>query len=221
MTVLGVDLPADLTKLNSSWPLDVSTRGVDLPADLPKLNSSWPLDVFSTPENLLGGISGALGMNVSHFLSRHVFWENAVEYLRNGECYSFQTFAIVFSTPKNVLVEISGALGTQESHFVSKNVFWENAGDFWNSRNDRKPLCQQKCVLRKCWVSQKWWVLELSNLCHCVQHPWKCTGKDFWSSRNDRKPLCQQKCVLRKCCWVSQKWWVLELSNLCHCVQHP
>ena len=25
--------------------------------------------VFSTPENLLEGISGALGMNVSHFLS--------------------------------------------------------------------------------------------------------------------------------------------------------
>ena len=37
----GVDLP----KLNSSWPLDVSTGGIDLPADLPKLNSSWPQDV--------------------------------------------------------------------------------------------------------------------------------------------------------------------------------
>ena len=44
----GVDLPADLgvdlPNLNSSSPLDVSTRGVDLPADLgvdlPNLNSS-------------------------------------------------------------------------------------------------------------------------------------------------------------------------------------
>ena len=75
---------------------------------------------------------------------------------------------------------------------------------------------QQKCVLRKCCgVSQKWWMLELSNLCHCVQHPWKC---DFWSSRNERKPLSKQKHIL--CSGVSQKWWMLELSNLCHCVQH-
>ena len=93
---------------------------------------------------------------------------------------------------------------------------------YWSSRNERKPLFQQKCVLRKCCgVCQKWWMVELSNLCHCVQHPWKPSGRNFWSSRNKRKPLCQQKCVLRKFCGVCQKWWMLELSNLCHCVQHP
>ena len=42
--------------------------------------------VFSTPENLLVGISGTLGMKESHFLSKDVFWENAVGYLRNSEC---------------------------------------------------------------------------------------------------------------------------------------
>ena len=42
--------------------------------------------VQSTLENLLVGISGALGMKESHFLSKNVFWENAVGYLRNGEC---------------------------------------------------------------------------------------------------------------------------------------
>ena len=42
--------------------------------------------MFSTPENLLVGISRALGMKESHFLSKNVFWENAVEYLRNSEC---------------------------------------------------------------------------------------------------------------------------------------
>ena len=31
-------------------------------------------------------ISGALGMKESHFLSKNVFWENAVGYLRFGEC---------------------------------------------------------------------------------------------------------------------------------------
>ena len=55
------------------------------------------------------------------------FEKNAVEYLRNHENLSFQTFAIVFSTPENLLVGISGALGMKESHFLSKNVFWENA----------------------------------------------------------------------------------------------
>ena len=42
--------------------------------------------VFNTPENLLVWISEALGMKESHFLNKNVFWENAVEYLRNGEC---------------------------------------------------------------------------------------------------------------------------------------
>ena len=59
---------------------------------------------------------------------------NAVGNLRNSECWSFQTFAIVFSPPKNLLVEVSGALGMKESHFLSKNVFWENAvGNLRNS----------------------------------------------------------------------------------------
>ena len=42
--------------------------------------------VFSTPENVLLGISGALGMKEIHFYSKNVFWENAVGYLRNSEC---------------------------------------------------------------------------------------------------------------------------------------
>ena len=87
--------------------------------------------------------------------------------------------------------------------------------DFWSCRNERKPLSKEKCVLRKwCGVSQKWWMQELSNLCHCVQHPWKLTSRDYWSSRNDRKPLSKLKHVFRKCSGVSQKWWMLELSNL-------
>ena len=42
--------------------------------------------VFSTPENLLVGITGALGTQESHILSWNMFSENAVEYLRNSEC---------------------------------------------------------------------------------------------------------------------------------------
>ena len=90
--------------------------------------------VFSTPENLLVGISGALGTKESHFLNKNVFWENSVWYLRNDECYSVQTFAIVFSTPEILLVGISGALGTTGSHFLSKNVFWENAMGYLRNR---------------------------------------------------------------------------------------
>ena len=50
-----------------------------------KASKSLPL-CSAHPENLPVGISGALGMKVSHFLSKNVFWENAVGYLRNGEC---------------------------------------------------------------------------------------------------------------------------------------
>ena len=102
---------------------------------------------------------------------------------------------------------------------ASQLWYW---GDFWSSRNNRKPLSKQKCVLKKCSaVSQKWWMLELSNLCHCVQHPWKLTSRDFWRSRNTSKPLSKLKHVLRKCSiMVSQKWWMLDLSNLCPCVHH-
>ena len=205
--------------------------------------------MFNTPENLLVWISGALGTKESHYLSKNVIWENAVEYFINSECQSFQTFlAIVFSTPENLIVVISRDLGTKESHYLSKNVFWENAvgvshkqwmlefsnlchcvqhpwkltgRDFWSSRNKRKPLSNQKCILRK-WggVSHKQWMLELSNLCHCIQHLWKLTCRDFWSSRNKRKPLSKQKCILRKWGGVSHKQWMLELSNLCHCIQH-
>ena len=83
--------------------------------------------MFSTLEHLLVGISVALGMKESHFFSKNEFWENAVGYPSNGECKSFQTFAIVFSTPEHLLIDISVALGIKENHFLSKNVFWENA----------------------------------------------------------------------------------------------
>ena len=64
-------------------------------------------------------------------------------------------------------------------------------------------------------------MLELWNLSHCVQQPWKLSGRDFWSSQKKIKLLSKQKCVLRKCCGVSQKWWMLKLWNLSHCVQQP
>ena len=63
-----------------------------------------------------------------------MFLKNAVGYLKIGECYSFQTFAIVLSTLKTLLVEIIGALKKTESHFLSKNVCWENAVEYL--RND-------------------------------------------------------------------------------------
>ena len=42
--------------------------------------------VFRTPDNLLVGISGALGTKESHYLSKNLFWENTVDYLTNSEC---------------------------------------------------------------------------------------------------------------------------------------
>ena len=71
--------------------------------------------VFSTLENLSVGISEALGMKESHFLSKNWFWENVMGYLGNGKCWSFQTFFIIFRTPENFLVRISVALGTKKA----------------------------------------------------------------------------------------------------------
>ena len=51
----------------------------------PRAFQPLPL-VFCTHENLLVGIFGALGMQESYFLSKNVFWENAVKYLRNAAC---------------------------------------------------------------------------------------------------------------------------------------
>ena len=46
-----------------------------------------PLPFCSAPcENLLVGISGPLGTKETHFLSKNMFSENAVGYLRNSEC---------------------------------------------------------------------------------------------------------------------------------------
>ena len=42
--------------------------------------------VFSTPDNLIVGISGALGTKENHYLRKYVIWKNTVEYLTNSEC---------------------------------------------------------------------------------------------------------------------------------------
>ena len=56
-------------------------------------------------------------MKESHLLSKNVFWENAVGYLRNGESLSFKTCDIVVSTPENLLVGNTRALGTKKPTF--------------------------------------------------------------------------------------------------------
>ena len=144
--------------------------------------------MFSIPENLQVGISGALGMKESHFLSKNMFWENAVGVLQKQWMLELSNLCLCVQHP------------------------WKlTSRDYWSCRNKTKSLSKQKCVLRKCCrASQKQWMLEFSNLCHCVQHPWKLTTRDYWSSM---KPLSNQKCVLRKCCRASQKQWMLEITG--------
>ena len=168
--------------------------------------------VFSTPENLLVGMSAALGMTGSQFLTKNVFWENAVVYLRNSECKSFKPLPLCSAPLKTVLLGITGALGTKESHFFS--VLRKCCGVL----NARKCIVWGMSALNE----TTFWMLEhlLLDLCHCIQHPWKLTSRMYWSSRNERKPLSKLNHDFRKCSGVSQKQWMLELSNLCHCVQH-
>ena len=81
--------------------------------------------VFCTLENLPVGFSRALRIKESHFLSKNVFRENAVGYLR--KLWMSEHFVIVFSTLENLLVGISGPPAMTVIHFLSKNLFWENA----------------------------------------------------------------------------------------------
>ena len=147
----------------------------------------WMLEhfaiVFSTFENLLVGISGALGTKESHFLSK-------ICVLRKC-CGESQIWWVI---------ELS-----MLCHCVHHP--WKLTGrDFWSFRKKGKPLFKLEHFFRKCsTVSQKLCMLELSNLCHSAQHPGNLTVRDFWRSQNKRKPLSKQKCVLRQCCGVFQK----------------
>ena len=113
---------------------------------------------------------------------------------------SFQTFAIVFCTSENLLVR-----------------------DLWSSRNERNPLSWVKDDLRKCCgVSQKQWVLEFSNICYCVLHPWKITSRYFWSSRNKKKLLSKQKSCFEKMLWgISELVSARAFKPLPLCSMHP
>ena len=128
-------------------------------------------------------ISGALAMKEGHFLSKNVFCEKMFLGISDTvNVRAFKHLPMCSASSENFLVGISGVLKMKESHFL-----------------------MQKCVLWKCWgVSQIQWMLELSDICHWVQHLWKLTSRHFWSSKNERKPLSQQKYILRKCWGVSQ-----------------
>ena len=63
------------------------------------------------------------------------------------------------------------------------------------------------------WSISKCWMLELSRLWNCLQHPWKLTNSNYWRSRNTRRPLSKLKQIFKNCSGVSQKCWMLELSN--------
>ena len=135
----------------------------------------------------------------------------------------FKTFAIVFSTLENLLVGISGALETNRKSLSKEKCVLTKccrvSQRWWMLRavkplqlsslhprkltgvgllelnwNKSRPLSKPKHVLTKCTgVSEQQWMLELSNLCLCVQQPGKLTGRDFWSSKNERKPLSKLK----------------------------
>ena len=51
-------------------------------------------------------------------------------------------------------------------------------------------------------------MLELSNLCHCVQHPRKLTNRHFWICKKESKPLYDANICFVKMLWdISDTWW--------------
>ena len=110
--------------------------------------------VFSTPENLLVGISGALWMKERHFLSKKMCFEKQLElrsayferYCRNWLSFTElnEHFLIyLFRNPRN------GHWHLQNCHHCVQHLWKLTSRDFLSSRNERKPLSQQKCVVRK------------------------------------------------------------------------
>ena len=155
--------------------------------------------MFITPENLLVGISGALGTKEKPFSKQKCVFEKMLQGISETVTAGAFKPLPLCSAPEKL-----------------------TSRDYWSSRNTWKPRSKLKHVFRNCnGVSLKLWMLDFLNLCHCVQHPWKLTNRNFWSSRNERKPLSQLKHVFRKCSGVSQKRSMLELSNICHCNSAP
>ena len=104
------------------------------------------------------------------------------------------------SAPLQILLAvICGALGTQESH-----------------------LSKQICLLRKCCrVSQKWWMLELANLCHCVQYPSHLLVGIFLELSEWQKATLSAKMCFEKMLQGISGMVNARACNLCHCVQYP
>ena len=157
--------------------------------------------MFSTSENLLVEISGALGINRNPL--------SKLQHVLRKCCGVSQ---------KQWMLELSNLC-----HCVQHP--WKlTSRDYWSSRNDSKSTFTAKMCFGKNAVGylRTWWMLELSNLCHLCSAPSENLLVEITGAlgKNESHFL-QQKCVLGKCCGDSQKWWVLELSNLCHCVQHP
>ena len=111
-------------------------------------------------------------------------------YSKTVNARAFKPLPLCSAPLKTLLIGISGAQKWKKViNCLCKNMFCENAVEYlWN-----------------------WWLLELSSLCHCAQHPWKLTSRDDCSTKNERKPVSTLKHV----------WETVNSSNLCHCVQHP
>ena len=135
------------------------------------------------PENLLIGISGALGMKESHFLSKICFGKMLWGISEMVNARAFKTFAIVFCTAENLLIEISGAVGMKESHFLSKICFGKMLWGISEMVNARafKPL-------PLCSAPLKTILIEISGALGMKE-------SHFLRLKHD----------LRKCCGVSQK----------------
>ena len=76
--------------------------------------------VFSTPENLLIGISGAARRKDKPLsMQKYVLWKWCRVSLEMVNARAFKPLPLCSSTPENLLVGMTAALGMKESHFLS------------------------------------------------------------------------------------------------------
>ena len=149
--------------------------------------------MYSTPEQLASrDLLELLEQKKATFSAKMCFEKMLLGYLRNGECYSFQTFVIVFSTPENLPVGISGALGTNvELILTTRSQFWgvDLLADLPKYELILTTRCQYQGVdlLADLPKLNSFWPLHVSTegrsagrsakvelilTTRCVQHPW-------------------------------------------------
>ena len=165
--------------------------------------------MFSTPENFLVGISGALGMKESHFPRKMCFEEmvwgisemvNASRLICHIVCTGMQGISALILGGGCPLAKVGSSAKFCVLVFKASLLWYWGMGGPLAKVGSSAMLCVLEFKASLLW----YW-------------------GDFWSSRNERKFTFQ---VLKTVYWGNAVWYlrnwpIVELSNLCGLCSAP